>query len=512
MRSKVLVDSHSLTGFAYTGCLMLGTKVDSELTEFLMRFGLASLAVSTAILLGPVARGIAAEDTESLPNVVVFLADDLGWGDLACYGHDTIKTPHLDAFAKQGVRFTQCYSACGVCSPSRSAILTGRTPYRNGVFRWIPAGHEVHLRTSEVTIAELLQQRGYATCHVGKWHLNGHFDSPKHPQPNDHGFDYWFATQNNAAPSHKDPKNFVRNGESVGQLTGYSAELVVDEAIEWLSNHRDPARPFFLNVWTHEPHLPIESDPQFMSLYDTEDMGLKQHHGNVTQLDHAFGKLVTALEQLELDDNCVVFFTSDNGPEGSGRPDKKNPGSQRDRTRGSTGGLRGRKRDDYEGGIRVPGMVRWPGNIEAGKVSDVPVVGTDIFATVCELVGVSLPKDRVIDGASMLPAFKNRPVPRTQPLYWRTHIASPSCRVALRIDDWKIVANDDLTQFELYDLGEDWQEKNDLASEAPEKLTEMKQALVAMDTQVLADGPDWWKRDSPPKKKKKRSKPESIRK
>ncbi len=154
------------------------------------------------------------------PNIVVFLADDLGWGDLACYGHPRIQTPHLDQFAAQGVRFTQCYSACGVCSPSRSSILTGRTPYRNGVYRWIPANHEVHLRNSEITIAELLKDRGYQTCHVGKWHLNGHFNSSKQPQPGDHGFDHWMATQNNAAPSHKDPKNFVRNGVAVGELKG----------------------------------------------------------------------------------------------------------------------------------------------------------------------------------------------------------------------------------------------------------------------------------------------------
>jgi arylsulfatase A len=178
--------------------------------------------------------------SHSSPNVVVFLADDLGWGDLGCYGNRAIKTPNLDRFAREGVRFTQCYAACGVCSPSRSAILTGRTPYRNGVWRWIPEGSDVHLRTSEVTLAEQLKGRGYATCHVGKWHLNGQFNSPRHPQPNDHGFDYWLATQNNAAPSHKDPTNFVRNGKPTGLLKGYSALLVVDEAIGWLHHRGDP--------------------------------------------------------------------------------------------------------------------------------------------------------------------------------------------------------------------------------------------------------------------------------
>lgn len=434
---------------------------------------------------------------EPPPNIVVFLADDLGWGDLACYGHPKIQSPHLDRFAEQGLRLTECYSACGVCSPSRAAILTGRTPYRNGVFRWIPGKHEVHLRASEITIASVLQRRGYQTCHVGKWHLNGHFNSPRHPQPDDHGFDHWMATQNNAAPSHKNPTNFVRNGAAVGPLEGYSAQIVVAEGIRWLRQNRDPDRRFFLNVWTHEPHLPIESDPRFMRLYPDSDLGERQHHGNVSQLDDAFGQLMAALDEMGLTENTLVFFTSDNGPEGSGKPNPRNPGSQRDRTRGSTGGLRGRKRDDYEGGVRVPGIVRWPGRIEAGSVSNSPVIGSDIFPTICEAVGVPLPSDRVIDGASILPAFEGRPIVREQPLYWRTHISSPDCRVALRVDEWKVVADDKLERFQLFNVRTDPSEQNNLAGSHPDRLQEMKARLLAHDAAVLADGPDWWKKPQP---------------
>jgi arylsulfatase A len=429
------------------------------------------------------------QEQPSRPNVVVFLADDLGWGDLGCYGHPRIKTPNLDTFATEGVRFTQCYSACGVCSPSRSAILTGRTPYRNGVWRWIPADSPVHLRTSEITLAEVLKEKGYETCHVGKWHLNGHFNSPMHPQPNDHGFDHWLGTQNNAAPSHKNPTNFVRNGKEVGPLEGYSALLIVEEAVGWLSKQRDPKKPFYLNVWTHEPHLPIESAPEFMKQYADLEVGFRQHHGNVTQMDHAFGTLMKALDKMNLRENTIVFFTADNGPEGTGEGDPKTPGSMRDRTRGSTGGLRGRKRADYEGGIRVPGIIRWPGRIKPGTTSDTPVIGSDIFSTVSAIVGTPLPKDRTIDGTSLLPLFEGKPIKRTQPLYWRTHIAPPSCRVALRIDDWKIVANEDLTKFELYNLEQDWKEQTDLSAKNPKKFEEMKAALIEMDKQVKAEGP-----------------------
>jgi arylsulfatase A len=429
------------------------------------------------------------------PNVLVFLADDLGWGDLGCYGNTEIRSPNLDGFAREGVRFTQCYAACGVCSPSRSAILTGRTPYRNGVWRWIPEGSGVYLRTSEVTLAALLKARGYATCHVGKWHLNGRFNSPEQPQPSDHGFEYWLATQNNAAPSHKNPVNFVRNGKPVGPLKGYSAPLLVNEAIDWL-RRRDPSKPFYLNVWTHEPHLPIETDPRFMAQYPaTAGEGLRQHHGNISQLDHAFGMLIRALDELGVAKTTVVFFTSDNGPEGTGEPDRQHPGSQQDRNRGSTGGLRGRKRDCYEGGIRVPGLVRWPGHIRPGTVSDVPVIGTDIFTTVCAMAGVLVPKDRTIDGADIRPALEGRPVARLRPLYWRTHIAAPSCRAALRIGDWKIVADEDLTRFELYNIAMDPRETMDLAAKEPAMFARLKQALLRMDAEVKAEGPHWWKRE-----------------
>ena len=435
--------------------------------------------------------GIADDLSGSRPNFIVFLTDDQGWGDLGCYSHPIIESPNLDRFAGEGLRLMQCYSACSVCSPSRSSILTGRTPYRNGVWRWIPSGHQVHLRTSEITISSLLQERGYHTCHTGKWHLNGHFNDDRHPQPDDHGYDHWFATQNNAAPNHLNPVNFVRNREPVGALQGESAVLAVQEAINWLRGLGDSPEPFFLTVWTHEPHQPIESAPRFMEPYvDIEDEGIRQHHGNITQMDHAFGLLMDAVDELELRDNTLVIFTSDNGPEGQG---------DTGRTRGSTGGLRGRKRHTHEGGIRVPGIIRWPGHIEPGTVSDEPVIGSDIFPTICEIMDIPLPDDRTIDGSSMLNLFDGQPIHRVQPLYWRNHLAPEEYRVALRVGDWKIIGSDELTSFELYNITGDWQETTDLSEAHPERFQEMKARLIEHDRQVLEEGPDWWK-DEPPRR------------
>ena len=435
------------------------------------------------------------------PNVVIFLADDLGYGDLGCYGHPVVKTPNLDRFATQGVRFTQCYSASAVCSPSRSAILTGRTPYRNGVYTWIPAGSDIHLRTSEVTLATLLRRAGYATCHIGKWHLNGLFNSKTQPQPGDHGFDWWMSTQNNAAPSHKDPNNFARNGQDVGPMEGYSAPLVVDEAVRWLTKERDKAKPFFLCVWTHEPHLPIEAAPELRNLYPDlvkSDPDKAQHHADVTQMDHAFGKLMKALDDLKLSGNTLVIFTSDNGPEGNG---------VKGRTRGSTGGLRGRKRSLYAGGIQVPGMIRWPGKAPASTTSDVPIIGSDLFPTVLAAAGAPVPKDRVLDGANILAALDGKPVERKVPMYWRYHGAPEPMKVALRDGDWKIMADQGLTKFELYDLKADPRETTDLAAKEPERLQALQKTLRRLHDEIEREGPQWWRQEveAEPKPNKKKA-------
>lgn len=431
------------------------------------------------------------------PNVVIFLTDDTGYGDLACYGNPIIRTPNLDHFAGQGMRFTQGYAACAVCSPSRSAIQTGRTPYRNGVYNWIHEGSPMHLRRSEITIATLLHGAGYATCHVGKWHLNGLFNSPEQPQPNDHGYDWWLATQNNAHPTHVNPDNFIRNGKPAGKLEGYSAELVVNEAIDWLKHHRDPAKPFLLNVCTHETHQPVEAADRFHAMYSQYDDSHSHYYGDASQMDAAFGTLMKALEELGVANDTLVFFTSDNGPEGDGSTK---------RCCGSTGGLRGRKRSTYEGGIREAFMVRWPGHVAPGATCDQPVIGSDIFTTICAATGVAPPADRIIDGTNILPAFENRPLDRKIPLYWRCPICPGPLKMAMREGDWKLLASPDLKQCELYNLKNDVQETTDQAAKEPQRLEQMRSTMAALVAEMAKGAPDWGDGERTPATKPARSK------
>ena len=240
------------------------------------------------------------------PNFVIVLCDDLGYGDLACFGNKTIRTPNLDRFAGEGIRFTDCYAAAPVCSPSRAGMLTGRTPNRLGIYNWINEGSPVHLGREEATFAQILRDAGYATCHSGKWHCNGKFNDPAQPQPGVHGFEHWFSTQNNALPSHANPVNFVRNGKPVGPLIGYSSTVIVEEAIGWLGGVS--AKPFCLFVCFHSPHEPVATAEEFTGMYREQTPRERAiYYGNVTQLDHEFGRLMKCLEDRNLRGGTLVF-------------------------------------------------------------------------------------------------------------------------------------------------------------------------------------------------------------
>ena len=442
-----------------------------------------------------VAPATAAPDQR--PNVVVILCDDLGYGDLACFGNTTIQTPCLDRLASEGVKLTACYAAAPVCSPSRTGMLTGRTPNRVGVYDWIPEGSPMHMRQREVTVAKLLAQAGYDTCHVGKWHCNGRFNVSEQPQPGDHGFAHWFSTQNNASPTHHNPVNFVRNGKPVGPTKGYSSSIVAGEAIDWLKNVRDRNRPFCLFVWYHEPHEPIASPEKYMKLYPQATRpGEALYYGNVTQMDSQVGRLMDSLDEQGLRDNTVVFFSSDNGPETFKRHSKAF------RSRGTPGPLRGMKLWLYEGGIRVPGIVRWPGKTPPGLVSDEPICGVDVLPTLCEIAGVEPPTDRAIDGTSLMPLLRGESIQRKTPLYWQYNRALGWAKVVMRDGDWKILADEKLAKFELYNIKNDISEKNDLAEKEPERLKQMAATLTRLHAEIKAEGPQWpkWRRGRGKKK------------
>ena len=421
------------------------------------------------------------------PNIVFVLADDLGYGDLPCYGNPIVRTPHLDRFAAEGMRFTDFYAPAAVCSPSRAGFLTGRSPLRCGVITAIQEGRDMHLRSSEVTIATVLKKAGYDTCQVGKWHLNGKFNSSDQPQPGDHGFGYWMATQNVARPSHQNPINFVRNGTPVVKLDGYSGPLVAREAVEWLEKRADKSKPFFLNIWLHEPHMPIANDPKFESPYGNMDPTKRKYFGNVTQMDAAFGMILDALDKQGLTNDTIVFFTSDNGPESLPFGPQNH---------GSTGGLRGAKRETYEGGLRVPFLVRWPGHIAAGSADGTPAVGMDLFPTLCALADVSAPSGKVYDGESLLPILTGGKSGPTRPIFLFSSIDPSGFPYAMRVGDWKIRASRDFRRYELYNLKSDPNETVNRAEFKPEQrktlLAKLKKSVVEMSSEY----PAWADRDT----------------
>ncbi len=443
------------------------------------------------------------------PNFVVMVADDLGYGDLGVYGHPEIRTPNIDRLAAEGLRFTDAYAAAPVCSPARTGLMTGRIPSRVGIYDWIPPGSDVHLPLEETTVAELLRDAGYQTAYLGKWHLNGGLGTDQ-PQPDDHGFDHWLATTGFAMPTHLDPFNFVRNGNELGPLNGYACQLLSDEAVWWLTDGRDADRPFLMVIGYHEPHEAIASPPELTASYPaTQNRNEAEYFANVTNLDFAVGRLMAALDGLGLAENTVVLFTSDNGPE------MMNRHPQAQRSYGSAGELRGRKLQLWEGGIRVPLIIRWPGHTAPGSVSGFPVSGIDLLPTLCELAAVDLPDGLELDGGSFSPAFENRDIDRASPLVWHHYKAWGGPRMVLRDGRYKlagywdgpeIVRTDsstmrpgdlelirtaELVRFELYDLETDPGERRDVSSQHPEVVARMKGAMLEIYGEIQADVHPW---------------------
>ena len=411
------------------------------------------------------------------PNIVYILCDDLGYGDIGCYGNEIIKTPNIDALARDGIRLTNCYSPSPVCSSSRAGIITGRVPNRVGIPDWIPRNSGVYLHVDQPSVGRFLRDAGYQTAHVGKWHLSSKMDGSE-PLPKEHGFDYWFSTQNNAILTHQNPRNFYRNGKPVGQLTGWSSTIIVDEAIKWLDTIDDG--PFCLFVWFHAPHEKVATPKKFTDMYPGYDDPTKPvYYGCVTMIDHEVGRLVKALDERKQRDNTFVMFMSDNGPEEHLRyPNAVN-------SHGTAGDLRGMKLHMHEGGYRIPGVISWPGHTKPGLVVDEPVSGVDILPTFCEIAGVELPPDLQLDGASMTSVFQGEPVQRTQPLYWEyDHSIGSVNRVAIRSGPWKLLGDAALENFELYRLDQDQGETMNVADQYPERVKELSEEMRRLHADV----------------------------
>jgi arylsulfatase A len=433
---------------------------------------------------------------QTQPNVVILLADDLGYKDVGCYG-GPVQTPAIDQLAKDGVRFTDFYSGCAVCSPSRATLLTGRHHIRTGVYSWIhDEGQNSHLLLSERTIAEILKDRGYSTAHIGKWHLGLPTKNRAKPTPSQHGFDYWFTTWNNASPSHKNPNNFIRNGQEVGPLEGYSCQLVADEAIDWLDNHRHPKAPFLLNLWFHEPHAPIAAPDEIVSTYGELKDKAAIYSGTIDNTDRAIGRVVEKLQTMGVRENTLIIYASDNG---SYRDDR-------------VGNLRGKKGSNWDGGIRVPGIFSWPAVIAKNKVEKQPAGLVDILPTLCGLLKLEVPQDRMIDGSDLSPMLRGKPgsFKRHQPMFWHLQKSRPI--VAMRDGDFSLVANPDYEipttnmfqerwipkvkdggykNFQLFDLSKDPGQTQNIATDNPELLKKLKAKLLEINQSIMADGTDW---------------------
>lgn len=426
-------------------------------------------------------KGQSSASLKNKPNIIFILADDLGYGDLGCYGQSLIKTPNIDALAAAGLRFTQTYSGSTVCAPSRSCLMTGlhtgHTFVRGNAktnFRPFP---------EDITVAEVLKQAGYTTALIGKWGL-GHEGSTG--TPNNKGFDYFYGYLDQTHAHNSYPTfllrnetrikldNVVPNEGPVGQGAAsekrqFSNDLFADEIVAFLEQNRD--KPFFLYASFTAPHANNEGktcDVPDLGLYKDLDWpeAQKKHAALITRLDSYVGRIMDKLKELGLDENTIVFFTSDNGPhkEGGNNPEFSH----------SSGPFRGIKRDLYEGGIRVPMIARWPGKVAPATTSDQVWAFWDFLPTAADLAGTQPPKN--LDGISMLPAILGQKQQNHEYLYWEFH--ENGFKQAVRMGDWKAVRLSTQRPIELYDLKNDPGETKNIAADHPDIIKKVEACLA----------------------------------
>ena len=487
----------------------MNTKTQSR-RHFLKVLGLG--AGCLAVRQSQAARGTSGK--ASRPNFIFFFTDDQGWEDLGCFGHPYLKTPNIDKLARDGMRFEQFYVCNPVCSPSRTAFMTGHYPARHHIHRHLASrAHNArnkmpdYLDPKAPNVTSVLKQAGYVTGHFGKWHLGSLKGAP---EPGRYGIDEYrtlvgvgpgWDRNGNRTPSDLALKSY--NSCTIkDRLWTHSAHLFVDEAVAFLKKHKD--KPFYLNLWMMLPHAPnrptakqlakysgLKARPEdfksWMRQYAARAKNLEQQMKTycavVSSIDKAFGRLMDKLDELKLTDNTLVFFTSDNGPEDYHIGNVRNSGM------GSPGRFRGRKRSLYEGGVRMPCIARWPGRVPAGKVDKTSVIAAvDWLPTVCGLAGVKLP-DIKPDGEDISDVLQGKGIgnkrARKKPLFWewRGGIAGNQeyrpPTLAIRDGDWKLFANADGGRKELYNIPKDPEERHNVAGRKPDVTARLLPKLLA---------------------------------
>jgi arylsulfatase A len=430
------------------------------------------------------------------PNIIFILADDLGQGDLGCYGQQKIKTPNLDALATQGTRFTQAYSGTTVCAPSRTSLMTGldmgHSPVRAN--REIAKGQgQMPLPEKTLTVAQLLKQQGYTTACMGKWGM-GMFDTAGSPLKK--GFDrfYGYNCQRHAHSYfppylYENDKRFELPENLEGKKT-YADKLIQKDVLSWVGQQKD--KPFFLFYATTLPHGNYEIDDlgQYADLPGADEKA-KAFAAMVTRLDSNVGELVALLKKMGIEKKTLILFSGDNG---AAFPDTSV--TSKFFNQSMNGKLRGFKRGMYEGGLRQASLAYWPGTIPAGRVSEEPWAFWDFLPTCAELAGATVPADFKPCGLSLVSFLKGGSAPQREYFYWELHEGTP--QQAVRFGSWKAVRNSPKGKIELYDLSKDSAEQNDLAESQPEKVKQAEQLML----QARVDDPNWPLKEGAKKGKK----------
>jgi arylsulfatase A-like enzyme len=416
------------------------------------------------------------------PNIIFILTDDMGYGDIGCYGGKFAPTPNLDRLASEGIRFTQYYSASPICSPSRTGTTTGMFPARWNISSFLQtrAGNRAceqadFLNPQAPSLARTLKAAGYATGHFGKWHMGGGRDVTNAPPFAAYGFDEHAGTWESPQP-HPDitatnwiwsPNDKVKRWDSTA--------FFVDQTLAFLRRHQD--QPCYVNLWPDDTHTPWVPSQERLGQYPNGPEQERKFRAVLDEYDRQMGRLFAGLKELGVDDQTLVIFASDNGPLPSFR------GSR-------SGGLRGSKLSLYEGGIRLPFIVRWPGRVPAGHVDNQTVLaGTDLFPSLCAIAGAPLPKTVTCDGEDLSGALLGKPAVRTRPLFWEygrntnafayPNGADRSPNVAMREGDWKLLVNADGTQTQLYNLKTDPKETANLENKNPAVALRLKEQALA---------------------------------